>query len=127
MPNYRYARSKTHINIGTIGEFGHGKTTLTAAITKILSTRVERNTEVAFESINEAIQERENGITIRISHIQYETDNRQYAPSIVVFINKCDIVEDPDVLEIVEREIREHSQRVWLPRGGYSNHQGLGS
>ena len=157
MAKAKFERTKPHANIGTIGHVDHGKTTLTAAITKVLAKRVEGNAEVAFDNIDKAPEERERGITISTAHVEYETDNRHYAhvdcpghadyvknmitgaaqmdgailvvaatdgvmaqtkehillsrqvgvPYIVVFMNKCDMVDDPELLELVEMEITE--------------------
>ena len=157
MAKAKFERTKPHANIGTIGHVDHGKTTLTAAITKVLSKRVDGNAEVAFDNIDKAPEERERGITISTAHVEYETDNRHYAhvdcpghadyvknmitgaaqmdgailvvaatdgvmaqtrehillsrqvnvPYIVVFMNKCDMVDDEELLELVEMEIRE--------------------
>lgn len=157
MAKAKFERTKAHANIGTIGHVDHGKTTLTAAITKVLSERVSGNAEVAFDKIDKAPEERERGITISTSHVEYETENRHYAhvdcpghadyvknmitgaaqmdgailvvaatdgvmaqtkehillsrqvgvPYIVVFMNKCDMVDDEELLELVEMEIRE--------------------
>ncbi len=157
MAKAKFERNKPHANIGTIGHVDHGKTTLTAAITKVLSKRVEGNAEVAFDNIDKAPEERERGITISTAHVEYETANRHYAhvdcpghadyvknmitgaaqmdgailvvaatdgvmaqtrehillsrqvnvPYIVVFMNKCDMVDDEELLELVEMEIRE--------------------
>ena len=157
MPKAKFERSKPHCNIGTIGHVDHGKTTLTAAITKVLSTRVAGNTATDFENIDKAPEERERGITISTSHVEYETEKRHYAhvdcpghadyvknmitgaaqmdgailvvaatdgvmaqtkehillsrqvnvPYIVVFMNKCDMVDDEELLELVEMEIVE--------------------
>ena len=157
MAKAKFERTKPHANIGTIGHVDHGKTTLTAAITKVLAKRVEGNAEVAFDNIDKAPEERERGITISTAHVEYETDNRHYAhvdcpghadyvknmitgaaqmdgailvvaatdgvmaqtrehillsrqvnvPYIVVFMNKCDMVDDEELLELVEMEIRE--------------------
>ena len=157
MAKEKFERTKPHCNIGTIGHVDHGKTTLTAAITKTLSARVDGNAAVDFENIDKAPEERERGITISTAHVEYETDNRHYAhvdcpghadyvknmitgaaqmdgailvvaatdgvmaqtkehillsrqvgvPYIVVFMNKCDMVDDPELLELVEMEIRE--------------------
>ncbi|MEG0354221.1 MAG: elongation factor Tu [Lachnospiraceae bacterium] len=157
MAKAKFERTKPHANIGTIGHVDHGKTTLTAAITKTLSERVEGNAAVAFDNIDKAPEERERGITISTSHVEYETDKRHYAhvdcpghadyvknmitgaaqmdgailvvaatdgvmaqtrehillsrqvgvPYIVVFMNKCDMVDDEELLELVEMEIRE--------------------
>ena len=157
MAKEKFDRSKPHCNIGTIGHVDHGKTTLTAAITKTLSERVEGNAAVDFENIDKAPEERERGITISTAHVEYETEKRHYAhvdcpghadyvknmitgaaqmdgailvvaatdgvmaqtrehillsrqvgvPYIVVFMNKCDMVDDEELLELVEMEIRE--------------------
>ena len=157
MAKAKFERTKPHCNIGTIGHVDHGKTTLTAAITKVLAHRVAGNAEVAFDNIDKAPEERERGITISTAHVEYETDKRHYAhvdcpghadyvknmitgaaqmdgailvvaatdgvmaqtrehillsrqvgvPYIVVFMNKCDMVEDEELLELVEMEIRE--------------------
>ena len=157
MAKEKFERNKPHINIGTIGHVDHGKTTLTAAITKVLSHRVSGNAEVAFDNIDKAPEERERGITISTAHVEYETEKRHYAhvdcpghadyvknmitgaaqmdgailvvaatdgvmaqtrehillsrqvgvPYIVVFMNKCDMVDDEELLELVEMEIRE--------------------
>ena len=157
MAKAKFERNKPHCNIGTIGHVDHGKTTLTAAITKTLSQRVEGNAAVDFENIDKAPEERERGITISTAHVEYETENRHYAhvdcpghadyvknmitgaaqmdgailvvaatdgvmaqtkehillsrqvnvPSIVVFMNTCDMVDDEELLELVEMEIRE--------------------
>ncbi len=157
MAKAKFERTKPHCNIGTIGHVDHGKTTLTAAITKVLSHRVTGNAEVAFDNIDKAPEERERGITISTAHVEYETEKRHYAhvdcpghadyvknmitgaaqmdgailvvaatdgvmaqtkehillsrqvnvPYIVVFMNKCDMVDDEELLELVEMEIRE--------------------
>ena len=157
MAKAKFERTKPHCNIGTIGHVDHGKTTLTAAITKVLSTRVAGNAAVDFENIDKAPEERERGITISTAHVEYETEKRHYAhvdcpghadyvknmitgaaqmdgailvvaatdgvmaqtrehillsrqvgvPYIVVFMNKCDMVDDEELLELVEMEIRE--------------------
>ena len=157
MAKAKFERTKPHMNIGTIGHVDHGKTTLTAAITKTLHARYGTGEEVAFENIDKAPEERERGITINTSHVEYETPNRHYAhvdcpghadyvknmitgaaqmdgailvvaatdgpmaqtrehillarqvgvPGIVVFMNKCDMVDDEELLDLVEMEIRE--------------------
>jgi elongation factor Tu len=158
MAKEKFDRSKPHLNIGTIGHVDHGKTTLTAAITRILSQREGSKVQYRdFWSIDNAPEEKERGITIQISHVEYETDNRHYAhidcpghadyvknmitgaaqmdgtilvvsgadgpmpqtrehillarqvnvPAIVVFMNKCDMVDDEEILDLVELEIRE--------------------
>ena len=157
MAKAKFERTKPHANIGTIGHVDHGKTTLTAAITKTLHERYKIGEAVAFENIDKAPEERERGITISTAHVEYETPNRHYAhvdcpghadyvknmitgaaqmdgailvvaatdgpmaqtrehillsrqvgvPYIVVFMNKCDMVEDEELLDLVEMEIRE--------------------
>ena len=157
MAKQKFERTKPHMNIGTIGHVDHGKTTLTAAITKTLHERYQIGEAVAFENIDKAPEERERGITISTAHVEYETPNRHYAhvdcpghadyvknmitgaaqmdgailvvaatdgpmaqtrehillsrqvgvPYIVVFMNKCDMVEDEELLDLVEMEIRE--------------------
>ena len=157
MAKAKFERTKPHCNIGTIGHVDHGKTTLTAAITKVLAERVEGNEKVDFENIDKAPEERERGITISTAHVEYETEKRHYAhvdcpghadyvknmitgaaqmdgailvvaatdgvmaqtkehillsrqvgvPYIVVFMNKCDMVDDEELLELVDMEIRE--------------------
>ena len=157
MAKAKFERTKPHMNIGTIGHVDHGKTTLTAAITKTLHERYNIGEAVAFENIDKAPEERERGITISTAHVEYETPNRHYAhvdcpghadyvknmitgaaqmdgailvvaatdgpmaqtrehillsrqvgvPYIVVFMNKCDMVDDEELLDLVEMEIRE--------------------
>ena len=157
MAKEKFERTKPHMNIGTIGHVDHGKTTLTAAITTVLSSRVEGNTASAFDMIDKAPEERERGITINVSHVEYETENRHYAhvdapghadyvknmitgaaqmdgailvvsaadgpmpqtrehvllarqvgvPKLIVALNKCDMVDDEELLELVELEVQE--------------------
>jgi elongation factor Tu len=157
MGKEKFDRSKPHVNIGTIGHIDHGKTTLTAAITKVLSKHNPSNKFRSFDTIDNAPEERERGITIATSHVEYETSKRHYAhvdcpghadyiknmitgaaqmdgailvvaatdgpmpqtkehvllarqvgvPYIVVFLNKCDAVEDEELIELVEMEVRE--------------------
>jgi elongation factor Tu len=158
MSKQKFERTKPHLNVGTIGHIDHGKTTLTAAITKVLSETVGGTTQVrTFDSIDNAPEEKARGITIATSHVEYETENRHYAhvdcpghadyiknmitgaaqmdgailvvsaadgpmpqtrehillarqvevPYIVVFLNKADMVDDPELLELVEMEVRE--------------------
>ena len=157
MAKAKFERTKPHCNIGTIGHVDHGKTTLTAAITKTLNVRLGTGEAVAFENIDKAPEERERGITISTAHVEYETEKRHYAhvdcpghadyvknmitgaaqmdgailvvaatdgvmaqtkehillsrqvgvPYIVVFMNKCDMVDDEELLELVDMEIRE--------------------
>ena len=157
MAKAKFERSKVHCNIGTIGHVDHGKTTLTAAITKVLSERVQGNSAVDFANIDKAPEERERGITISTAHVEYSTDKRHYAhvdcpghadyvknmitgaaqmdgailvvaatdgvmaqtrehillsrqvgvPYIVVFLNKCDMVDDEELIDLVEMEVTE--------------------
>jgi len=157
MAKAKFERTKPHLNIGTIGHIDHGKTTLTAAITKVLSERNPNTSFTAFDEIDKAPEERQRGITISIAHVEYETENRHYAhvdcpghadyiknmitgaaqmdgailvvaatdgpmpqtrehvllarqvgvPSIVVALNKTDMVDDEEILELVELEVRE--------------------
>ena len=157
MAKEKFDRSKPHVNIGTIGHIDHGKTTLTAAITAVLSKNDSKNEVRSFDSIDNAPEERERGITIATAHVEYQTENRHYAhvdcpghadyiknmitgaaqmdgailvvaatdgpmpqtrehillarqvgvPSLVVFLNKVDAVDDPELLELVELEVRE--------------------
>ena len=157
MGKAKFERSKPHVNIGTIGHVDHGKTTLTAAITRTLHEKYQLGEAVAFDNIDKAPEERERGITISTSHVEYETPNRHYAhvdcpghadyvknmitgaaqmdgailvvsaadgpmpqtrehillsrqvgvPYIVVFLNKCDMVDDEELLELVEMEVRD--------------------
>src|SRR5213079_1736152 len=146
MAKEKFERSKPHVNIGTIGHIDHGKTTLTAAITKVLSKHNPKVQFRAFDSIDNAPEERERGITIAVSHVEYETANRHSAhmdgailvvaatdgprpqtrehillarqvgvPAIVVFLNKCDMVEDKELLELVELEVRELLKSYQFP------------
>ena len=157
MAKAKFERTKPHVNIGTMGHIDHGKTTLTAAITKVLSDRIPGSAFTPFDQIDKAPEERQRGITISIAHVEYETENRHYAhvdmpghadyvknmitgaaqvdgailvvsatdgpmpqtrehvllarqvgvPYIVVALNKADVVEDEELLELVEMEIRE--------------------
>ncbi|MDD2295638.1 MAG: elongation factor Tu, partial [Eubacteriales bacterium] len=157
MAKSKFERTKPHVNIGTIGHVDHGKTTLTAAITKTLFQRYGLGQFIAFDAIDKAPEEKERGITISTSHVEYETPNRHYAhvdcpghadyvknmitgaaqmdgailvvaatdgpmpqtrehillsrqvgvPYIVVFLNKCDAVDDEELLDLVEMEVRE--------------------
>ena len=141
MAKEQFQRTKPHVNIGTIGHVDHGKTTLTAAITTVLAKKGLSEMR-SFDSIDNAPEEKERGITINTSHVEYETANRHYAhvdcpghadyvknmvtdgpmpqtrehillarqvnvPRIVVFMNKCDMVDDEEMLELVEMEMRE--------------------
>jgi elongation factor Tu len=157
MSKQKFERTKPHVNIGTMGHIDHGKTTLTAAITKVLADNNPNVTFTAFDQIDKAPEEKERGITIAIAHVEYETDNRHYAhvdmpghadyiknmitgaaqvdgailvvsaadgpmpqtrehvllarqvnvPYIVVALNKVDMVDDPELLDLVELEVRE--------------------
>src|SRR5262249_14935930 len=164
MAKQKFVRSKPHVNVGTIGHIDHGKTTLTAAITKVLATQ-GRAKYRAFDSIDNAPEERERGITIAIAHVEYETEQRHYAhvdcpghadyiknmitgaaqmdgailvvsapdgpmpqtrehillarqvevPAMVVFLNKVDMMDDEELLELVELEVRELLSRYSFP------------
>src|SRR6201984_1524748 len=157
MAKEKFDRSKPHCNVGTIGHIDHGKTTLTAAITKVLAKNNPKIQFRSFDSIDNAPEERERGITISIAHVEYQTKNRHYAhvdcpghadyvknmitgaaqmdgailvvsaadapmpqtrehillarqvgvPAIVVYLNKVDMVDDPELLDLVELEVRE--------------------
>jgi elongation factor Tu len=165
MGKQKFERSKPHLNVGTIGHIDHGKTTLTAAITKVLAEKGTNTAVRDFESIDNAPEERQRGITINTSHVEYETDNRHYAhvdcpghadyiknmitgaaqmdgailvvsaadgpmpqtrehillarqvnvPYVIVFLNKIDMVDDPELLELVELEVRELLSRYEFP------------
>ena len=165
MGKEKFDRTKPHVNVGTIGHIDHGKTTLTAAITKVLSKHNPKNSFRSFDSIDNAPEERERGITIATAHVEYETSKRHYAhvdcpghadyiknmitgaaqmdgailvvaatdgqmpqtkehvllarqvgvPYIVVFLNKCDAVEDEELLELVEVEIRDLLNKYQFP------------
>ena len=164
MAKEKFERNKTHLNIGTIGHIDHGKTTLTAAITKCLATKNFADF-TAYDMIDKAPEERERGITINIAHVEYQTENRHYAhidcpghadyiknmitgaaqmdgailvvaatdgpmpqtrehillarqvgvPAMVVFLNKCDMVDDPELIELVEMELRELLDKYEFP------------
>jgi elongation factor Tu len=157
MAKEKFERDKPHVNVGTIGHIDHGKTTLTAAITKVLSEKDEGTEARSFEDIDNAPEEKERGITIATSHVEYQTENRHYAhvdcpghqdyvknmitgaaqmdgailvvgaddgpmpqtrehillarqvnvPYVVVFLNKVDMVDDPEIIELVEEEVRD--------------------
>src|SRR5438270_11375120 len=159
-----FERTKPHVNVGTIGHVDHGKTTLTAAITKVLGLKGQAKF-TSFAEIDKAPEERERGITIAIAHVEYETEARHYAhvdcpghadyiknmitgaaqmdgailvvsapdgpmpqtrehillakqvnvPAIVVFMNKCDMVDDPELLDLVEMEVRELLTKYGYP------------
>ncbi len=164
MAKEKFDRSKPHVNVGTIGHIDHGKTTLTAAITKVLQKHNPKNTFRSFDSIDNAPEERERGITIATAHVEYETANRHYAhvdcpghadyiknmitgaaqmdgaiwwsppPTadaadqgaraagppggralILVFLNKCDAVEDTELIDLVEMEVRELLSKYNFP------------
>ena len=164
MAKEKFIRNKPHINVGTIGHVDHGKTTLTASITEVLSKKGLAET-IAFDQIDKAPEEKERGITIAIAHVEYNTENRHYAhvdcpghadyvknmitgaaqmdgailvnsandgpmpqtrehillarqvgvPKIVVFMNKCDMVDDPELLDLVEMEVRELLSKYEYP------------
>src|SRR5881394_1281200 len=133
MAKQKFERSKPHVNVGTIGHIDHGKTTLTAAITKVLAEQGTNTAVRDFASIDNAPEERQRGITINTSHVEYETANRHYAhvdcpghadyiknmitgaAQIVVALNKADMVDDPELLELVEMEVRELLSRYEFP------------
>ena len=164
MAKEKFERTKPHVNVGTIGHIDHGKTTLTAAITRVLSSKGQAQ-YTAFDEIDKAPEEKERGITIATAHVEYETDKRHYAhvdcpghadyiknmitgaaqmdgailvvgaddgpmpqtrehillarqvgvPSIVVFLNKCDMVDDPELIELVDMELRELLDKYDFP------------
>jgi elongation factor Tu len=166
MAKAKFERTKPHLNIGTIGHVDHGKTTLTAAITKVLAKASQEKVKfIAYDQIDNAPEEKERGLTIQIAHIEYETANRHYAhidcpghadyiknmitgaaqmdgsilvvaaddgpmpqtrehillarqvnvPAIVVFMNKTDLVDDPEILDLVELEVRELLTKYEFP------------
>ncbi|MCL2708665.1 MAG: elongation factor Tu [Defluviitaleaceae bacterium] len=165
MGKAKFERNKPHVNIGTIGHIDHGKTTLTAAITKTLNERYKLGEFIPFDKIDKAPEEKARGITISTTHVEYETPNRHYAhvdcpghadyvknmitgaaqmdgailvvaatdgvmaqtrehillarqvnvPKIVVFMNKCDAVDDPEILELVDMEIRDLLNEYQFP------------
>jgi len=113
----KFDRSKPHVNVGTIGHVDHGKTTLTAAITKVLAETYGGDVK-AFDQIDNAPEEKARGITISTSHVEYDTPTRHYAhvdcpghadyvKNMITFMNKCDMVDDEELLELVEMEVRE--------------------
>src|SRR6266700_3760673 len=108
MAKKKFERTKPHVNVGTIGHIDHGKTTLTAAITKVLATLSAANKYTAFDQIDKAPEERERGITIAIAHLEY-------VPAMVVFLNKVDMMEDEELLELVELEVRELLSKYQFP------------
>src|SRR5947208_1057719 len=165
MAKAKYERTKPHVNVGTIGHIDHGKTTLTAAITKVLHTKNKQIAVREYGSIDNAPEERERGITIAVAHVEYETAKRHYAhidcpghadyiknmitgaaqmdgailvvaandgpmpqtrehvllarqvnvPFLVVFMNKVDMVDDPEILDLVELEVRELLKKYQFP------------
>src|SRR5215471_5194116 len=116
MAKAKYERTKPHVNVGTIGHIDHGKTTLTAAITKVLHTRNKGIAVREYGSIDNAPEERERGITIAVAHVEYETEARQVnVPYLVVFMNKVDMVDDPEILDLVELEVRELLKKYNFP------------
>ena len=165
MAKQKFERTKPHVNVGTIGHIDHGKTTLTAAITKVLAESGTSTAVTSFDEIDKAPEERQRGITINTAHVEYETENRHYAhvdcpghadyiknmitgaaqmdgailvvsaadgpmpqtrehillarqvevPSIVVALNKADMVDDPELLELVEMEVRELLSKYEFP------------
>ena len=177
MAKQKFERTKPHVNVGTIGHIDHGKTTLTAAITKVLAEQGTNTAFTAFDQIDKAPEEKARGITIAAAHVEYETPNRHYAhvdcpghadyiknmitgaaqmdgailvvsaadgpmpqtrehvllarqvnvPYIVVALNKADMVDDPELLELVELEVRELLSRVRVPRRRDPGYPGLGA
>src|SRR5213083_2526613 len=155
MAKEKFERNKPHVNVGTIGHIDHGKTTLTAAITKVLQKHNPKIVFRSFDSIDNAPEEKARGITIATAHVEYETANRHYAhvdcpghadyvknmitgaaqmdgampqtrehillarqvgvPALVVFMNKCDMVDDPELLDLVELEVRELLSKYQFP------------
>src|SRR5512147_2745374 len=165
MAKAKFERTKEHMNVGTIGHIDHGKTTLTAAITKALGLRNPKVSFTPFDQIDKAPEEKERGITISIAHVEYETDKRHYAhvdcpghadyiknmitgaaqmdgailvvgaddgpmaqtrehillarqvnvPAIVVYMNKVDLVDDPELIDLVELELRELLSKYEFP------------
>jgi elongation factor Tu len=165
MAKAKFDRTKPHLNIGTIGHVDHGKTTLTAAITKVLNKKTGTVNFIEYDQIDNAPEEKERGLTIQIAHIEYETDNRHYAhidcpghadyiknmvtgaaqmdgailvvaaddgpmpqtrehillarqvnvPAVVVYMNKTDLVDDPEILDLVELEVRELLTKYEFP------------
>src|SRR3970040_1811304 len=165
MAKEKFDRTKPHVNVGTIGHIDHGKTTVTAATTKFLGKRDPKVQFRSFDSIDNAPEERERGITIAVAHVEYQTPNRHYAhvdcpgpadyiknmitgaaqmdgailvvaatdgpmpqtrehillarqvgvPYVVVFMNKCDMVDDPELLDLVELEVRELLKKYEFP------------
>src|SRR3954454_24624528 len=165
MAKQKFERTKPHLNVGTIGHIDHGKTTLTAAITKVLDEQSGGGTVKSFEEIDNAPEEKARGITINTSHVEYETENRHYAPvdcpghadyvmnmitggaqmdgailvvsaadgpmpqtrehillarqvgvpALVVYMNKLDMVDDPELLDLVELEVRELLSKYDFP------------
>ena len=174
MGKAKFQRSKPHVNIGTIGHVDHGKTSLTAAITRMLSIH-NGSKAMSYEEIDSAPEEKARGVTINVAHLEYETDARHYAhvdcpghadyiknmitgaaqmdgailvvsasdgpmpqtrehillarqvgvPHIVVFLNKCDLVDDPELLELVELEVRELLSKYDFPDDHTLLKQGL--
>ncbi|PAX11199.1 elongation factor Tu [Klebsiella pneumoniae] len=106
MSKEKFERTKPHVNVGTIGHVDHGKTTLTAAITTVLA-KTYGGSARAFDQIDNAPEEKARGITINTSHVEYDTPTRHCVPYIIVFLNKCDMVDDEELLELVEMEVRE--------------------
>ena len=177
MAKEKFDRTKPHVNIGTIGHVDHGKTSLTAAITKILAASNPKVTFKAYDQIDNAPEERERGVTINASHVEYETANRHYAhvdcpghadyiknmitgaaqmdgsilvvsaadgpmpqtrehillarqvgvPYIVVFLNKVDMVDDPELLDLVELEVRELLKTLQVPGRRHPGHPRVGA
>src|SRR5713101_6168608 len=120
MAKAKYERTKPHVNVGTIGHIDHGKTTLTAAITKVLHTKNKQIAVREYGSIDNAPEERERGITIAVAHVEYETAKRHYAhidcPGHADYIkNKVEMVDEPEILDLVELEVRELLKKYQFP------------
>ena len=118
MAKEKFERTKPHVNIGTIGHVDHGKTTLTAAITKVLAESGGA-TSIAYDEIDKAPEEKERGITINTAHVEYETSARHYAhvdcPGHADYVRSVDQVDDPELLELVEMEVRELLSKYEFP------------
>ena len=176
MSKEKFERTKPHVNVGTIGHIDHGKTTLTAAITKVLSEKMGGEAK-SFDEIDNAPEEKERGITIATSHVEYETENRHYAhvdcpghadyvknmitgaaqmdgailvvsaadgpmpqtrehillahqvnvPYVVVYLNKVDMVDDDDLIELVEEEVKDLLNAYDYPGRRHADHPRLGA
>ncbi|MBP2989457.1 elongation factor Tu, partial [Acinetobacter baumannii] len=106
MAKAKFERNKPHVNVGTIGHVDHGKTTLTAAIATICAKTYGGEAK-DYSQIDSAPEEKARGITINTSHVEYDSPTQVGVPYIIVFLNKCDLVDDEELLELVEMEVRE--------------------